>query len=201
VKAVVDFLIASGAFRTDGPFILASGRESPMYVDVKRALLAPGGAHDVGRAVLYRALDLPGTDRGFGFAGDDGAGLLLGAVLGLMPVTYAADRGAGPSLWVRRPKDHGVDLVGRPASAASTRRPDPQPVPCQAVVVEDVTTTGASAMAVVDRLRPRGVAVLGVVSVVDRNEGATEAFARAGVAFAAVTTLAALWEAVTAKVG
>src|SRR5262249_44762309 len=47
------------------------------------------------------------------------------------------------------------------------------------IVVEDVTTTGGSAIKAAEALRAEGAEVLGVVTVIDRQEGAAEAFAAA----------------------
>ena len=51
------------------------------------------------------------------------------------------------------------------------------------VVVEDVTTTGGSAMKAVEAVREAGAEVALVLTMVDREEGATETFAQAGLAF------------------
>ena len=49
------------------------------------------------------------------------------------------------------------------------------------IVVEDVTTTGGSALKAVAALREAGATVEHVVTVVDREEGAEDAFAAAGI--------------------
>ena len=54
------------------------------------------------------------------------------------------------------------------------------------VVVEDVTTTGGSALKAVAALRAAGATVEHVVTVVDREEGATEAFAAEGISLHAL---------------
>jgi orotate phosphoribosyltransferase len=54
------------------------------------------------------------------------------------------------------------------------------------VVVEDVTTTGGSALKAIAALREAGATVQHVVTVVDREEGAAEAFAAAGIALHAL---------------
>ena len=48
------------------------------------------------------------------------------------------------------------------------------------VIVEDVTTTGGSAMKAVEAVRDAGGEIVLVFTMVDREEGATEAFAEAG---------------------
>ena len=57
------------------------------------------------------------------------------------------------------------------------------------VVVEDVTTTGGSAIKAAETLRAEGAEVLCVVTVVDRQEGAGEAFDAAGLRLVPILTL------------
>jgi orotate phosphoribosyltransferase len=59
-------------------------------------------------------------------------------------------------------------------------------------VLEDVTTTGGSSMKAVEAVRAEGGTVIKVLTVVDRQEGAAEAFRAAGVAFEALVTAAEL---------
>ena len=51
------------------------------------------------------------------------------------------------------------------------------------VIVEDVTTTGGSAMKAVEAVRDAGGDIALVFTMVDREEGATETFAEAGIEF------------------
>jgi orotate phosphoribosyltransferase len=79
-----------------------------------------------------------------------------------------------PAFYVRKePKGHGTAqwLEGKksiPAGAA-------------VAVVEDVVTTGASTLKAVERVRSEGFRVLGVVALVDREEGGRAAVEAAGV--------------------
>jgi orotate phosphoribosyltransferase len=58
------------------------------------------------------------------------------------------------------------------------------------VVLEDVTTTGGSALKAIEVLLAEGAVIVGVISVVDRQEGADVAFKAAGIAFTALLTAA-----------
>src|SRR5438552_2277250 len=83
-----------------------------------------------------------------------------------------------PAIFVRKkPKEHGARLavegLAKGESLSGKR----------VVVVEDVTTTGGSAMKAVEAVRDAGGEVALVFTMVDREEGATEAFAQAGLAF------------------
>ena len=53
-------------------------------------------------------------------------------------------------------------------------------------MVEDVTTTGGSSLKAVAALRAAGATVEHVVTVVDREEGATDAFAAEGISLHAL---------------
>ena len=58
------------------------------------------------------------------------------------------------------------------------------------VIVEDVTTTGGSAIKAAEAVAAEGARVVRVVTVLDRREGATEAFAAAGLDFRPLLTIA-----------
>jgi orotate phosphoribosyltransferase len=66
----------------------------------------------------------------------------------------------------KEPKGHGTGqwLEGRKNLPPGSR----------VVIVEDVTTTGDSSMKAVDRAQQEGLEVLGVITLVDREEGARE---------------------------
>lgn len=163
----------AGAVKTGGPFRLASGRESDLYVDAKAVLLTPRGIYLAAKAMeIY-------IPPGCAVVADDGCAALLGALL-YQPGTAAVGG------QVRPPKDHG--LPRRVAWGAETRRP-----PALAVPVEDVCTTGGSLIRVVEAVRAAGVyAVTRAVCLVDRGEGAKEALAAAGVELFSVLTRADL---------
>jgi len=79
-----------------------------------------------------------------------------------------------PAFYVRKePKGHGTNqwIEGKKGL----------PSPAQVVVVEDVVTTGASTLKAIERCRSEGLHVLGVVALVDREEGGREAVEKAGV--------------------
>ena len=58
------------------------------------------------------------------------------------------------------------------------------------VIVEDVTTTGGSAIKAADAIRASGATIVRVITIVDRQDGAAEAFAAAGLEFKPLLTLA-----------
>ena len=57
------------------------------------------------------------------------------------------------------------------------------------MILEDVTTTGGSALKAVERLQAMGCDVVACISIVDREEGGKQAFDAAGIPLYALTTL------------
>jgi orotate phosphoribosyltransferase len=55
-------------------------------------------------------------------------------------------------------------------------------------VIEDVLTTGGAAIAAIEKVRAAGAQVIGLVAVLDREEGAAENLARLEVPFTALFT-------------
>ncbi len=167
-------IISRRSFRSGREFTLASGRKSTVYFNLKPAMLDPDGARLIGAALAERAAAL-GAD----YVG----GLEMGAVP-LVTATAAMSAVAGRpvrAVFVRKAaKDHGtkslIEGLAEGESLAGKR----------VVVVEDVTTTGGSSIKAVAVLREAGATVEDVVTVVDREEGATEAFTATGIALHAL---------------
>jgi orotate phosphoribosyltransferase len=161
-----------------GEFTLASGRQSSYYIDARLTTMSAKGLELIG-AVGLRVL------REAGWQPASVGGLTLGAD----PVAYAIARAScnDPPLvnafTVRKePKGHGAR---RQIEGCF----DPQtPV----VVVEDVVTTGQSALRAITALRNAGGTVIGVLAVVDREEGGREAIEQAGYPLRSLVSLADL---------
>jgi len=77
----------------------------------------------------------------------------------------------------KKPKEHGARLAVEGLAKGETLEGK------RIVIVEDVTTTGGSAVKALDAVREAGGEVVLVFTMVDRDEGAAETFAKAGVAF------------------
>jgi orotate phosphoribosyltransferase len=106
--------------------------------------------------------------------------------MGADPVAYAiahASHVAPPPIdafSVRKaPKGHGSQRLVEGNLAPGGR----------AVVVEDVITSGGSALKAVDAVKEQGATVLGVLAVVDREEGGAEALRQAGLVVVSLTTV------------
>src|SRR5436190_24372612 len=145
-----------------GRILLASGRESDYYIDMRPTTVHPAGATCVGELICDA---LEGMD--VEFVG----GLEMGAVPVATSVAIASHRRGGKlqAFFVRKkPKDYGAKklIEGLPKGATLKGR--------NVVVLEDVTTTGSSSMQAVEALRKEGANIVCVLTIVDRLEGARE---------------------------
>jgi orotate phosphoribosyltransferase len=167
-------IIRRRSLRVGGSFKLASGRTSSVYLNLKPTMLDPDGARLIGAALAEKAAAL-GAD----YVG----GLEMGAVPLVASVAAMSAVAGKPvkAVFIRKQaKDHGTQsLVEGLAEGESLAGK-------KVVVVEDVTTTGGSSLKAVAALRAAGATVENVVTVVDREEGATEAFAAEGIALHAL---------------
>ncbi len=162
-------IISRRSFRSGREFTLASGRTSTIYFNLKPTMLDPDGARLIGAALAKEAAAL-GAD----YVG----GLEMGAVP-IVSATAAMSAVAGKpvrAIFVRKAaKAHGTQSLIEGLAQGENLAGK------HVVVVEDVTTTGGSSLKAVAALRNAGALVEHVVTVVDREEGAAEAFAAEGV--------------------
>lgn len=159
---------------------LASGRKSDFYLDLRRLLMRPRGVRLAGEQVLAALASRgPSVDAVGGMA--VGAVPLVAAVLAAAARHDPAPRLVG--FFVRKEaKRHG--LGGRIEGAFA---------PGQSVaLVEDTTTTGGSTLDALDAVTEAGGKVARVLCLVDRGEGAREAFAARGLALEPLFTRADL---------
>jgi orotate phosphoribosyltransferase len=151
----------------EGDFVLSSGQSSTYYINGKQVTLHPQGALAIGRLVLSL---LPAETQAV-------AGLTLGAdpIVTAVSVVGAYEGRSLPALIVRKePKGHGT--------RAYIEGPE---LPAESVVavLEDVVTTGQSAMKAVDHLRQAGYRVNQVIALVDRQQGGAELYQQVGLSF------------------
>ena len=161
-----------------GHFTLASGRESSHYVDARLTTMSPEGLALLGPLAL-RAI------RARGWAVEAVGGLTLGAD----PIAYAiayASVSLPPlvrAFTVRKEaKQHGAGrLVEGPLQEGD-----------RVVVIEDVITTGASALRAAEAIRRAGASISGVLAVVDRQEGGLAALEQGGFEVTCLVSLSEL---------
>ena len=149
-----------------GQFTLSSGRTSTLYIDARLTTMSPDGLACIGPTALA-AID------GAGWVADAVGGLTLGADPVSYAIAYASALAGRPvrAFTVRKEaKAHGTGrLIEGPFQSGD-----------RVVVVEDVITTGGSALRAADAIRAAGGQIVGVLAVVDREEGGREAIEAAG---------------------
>lgn len=144
-----------------GRFVLSSGQVSDYYFDCRNITLHPRGSLLIADAILsiIEGIESRGTPvRGVG-----------GPTLGADPIaaTVAMRSAQLPrepveAFIVRKePKKHGtnLDIENAPGEGAGV------------VIVEDVVTTGGAIFRALEKVEGAGLAVLGVVCIVDRQAG------------------------------
>ncbi|MGH7483820.1 MAG: orotate phosphoribosyltransferase [Longimicrobiales bacterium] len=172
-------LLRERSLRT-GDFVLSSGARSTYYIDARRTTMSGQGLRLIGRLGHQAIRDAGWAPRAVG-----------GLTLGADPVSYAIAHAAtleGATLdafTVRKePKDHGT---GRRIEGAF----EPGDT---VVVVEDVVTSGDSALNAAAAVRDAGATVAGVFCVVDRQEGGRERLREAGLEVVALVSRTELLE-------
>lgn len=156
-------LLAERAYRR-GSFTLASGRTSEHYVNCKPVSLSGPGLAMLGALMLEQV--------------EPAALAVAGLTLGADPLVSAvalqaalAGRSLDALIVRKEAKGHGT--------GAWLEGPLP-PAGSRITVLEDVVTTGGSALKAVNQLCEAGYVVDQVVAIVDRQEGGSEAMAAAG---------------------
>jgi orotate phosphoribosyltransferase len=154
-----------------GEITLASGRKSNFYFNLKPTMFDPEGAALLAE-LAYEALK------------DDNLDYIGGLEMGAVPLAAAIAQLSWikghpiAAFFVRKkPKEHGARLALEGLAAGESLSDQ------RIVIVEDVTTTGSSAMKAVEAVREAGGNVALVLTMVDREEGATDTFAEAGLPF------------------
>ena len=167
----------------EGDFVLSSGQQSSYYINCKPVTLHAEGALATGRVLLSM---LPPQVQAVG-------GLTLGAdpIVTAVSVVSALEGRSIPALIVRKEtKGHGtMAYIEGPVLPEGTN----------VAVLEDVVTTGKSAMQAVERLRGAGYIVDRVLSLIDREQGGAEFYRSVGLDFEAVFTIKELQEWMAAK--
>jgi orotate phosphoribosyltransferase len=161
-----------------GDFVLASGRRSRLYVDVRMTSMSPEGQLLIGQVALETLADS-------GWAVDSVGGLTLGAD----PISYAIAHASASRARLTRQKMVRAFTVRKEAKSYGAGKliEGPFEPGDRVAVIEDVITTGGSALKAVAAVQAAGGVVAGVLAVVDREEGGREAIEATGLS---VITLA-----------
>ncbi len=168
-------LLKENAYRR-GEFTLSSGKKSEHYVNCKPVSLSGEGLTLIGTLFLDHVEE----------DSQAVAGLTLGAdpLVSAVAMTSWLDtnrRTKLNALIIRKePKGYGTDawIEGKLPIKG-----------CKVTVLEDVTTTGGSAIKAVEKLRDFGYVVNRVVTIIDRQEGANHAMIDANLELCSLFTL------------
>jgi len=160
-----------------GDFTLASGKKATYYLDCRHVTLHPQGINQIACGILD-AITITYKDN----LPDCVGGMAIGAD----PITAGVVMIAGQrnlstlGFMVRKEaKQHGMGrLVEGPVQPGM-----------KAIIVEDVVTSGGSALQAVKAARDFGLDILGVVAVIDRLEGGRAAFVAAGLDLITLLTI------------
>ncbi len=164
-------IISRASLLEGGEFRLTSGRSSNFFIDLKKTMLDPEGASLLADLLFEKIR---------GEAVDCIGGMATGAI----PLVAALCLRSWPEkpikgFFIRKEaKGHGTDQRVDGLLERGSR----------VILFEDVTTTGGSALRAVDEARHYQCAILKVITVVDRLEGAEENFRKAGIPFEALFT-------------
>jgi len=148
-----------------GDFVLASGRKSNYLFQLRQTTLHPEGAHLIAD-IIVDFMKAEGLDQI--------GGLELGAVPVVTAVALDSHLKTYPvaAFFVRKAtKEHGArELVNGYLNEGG-----------KALIIDDVTTTGGSILKAVAAVAEKNCSVTKALSIVDREEGAVEELAKAGI--------------------
>jgi orotate phosphoribosyltransferase len=161
-----------------GEFTLSSGRKSDFFIDCKRTTLTSHGLYCAGEVLLCDIFGKDDSERIDGLAAVPlGSCSLVDAIAVMGRHRFVSTN----ILYVRKEKkDHGTKQL---IEGMQNLKKD-----ASVVLVEDVVTTGESALRAVNVLNENGINVLYVIALVDRLEGAKENLTAAGVELRSIFT-------------
>ncbi|AMK12674.1 orotate phosphoribosyltransferase [Pseudodesulfovibrio indicus] len=158
----------------EGDFTLTSGKKSDYYFDCKQTALHAEGGYLIGRLFveMLKDYDVQGV-----------GGMTLGAdplVSAVTVVSYLEGCPLPGFIIRKQSKGHGTNqyLEG----LANFSEGD------KVVLLEDVCTTGGTLITAAERVRDAGLVIVGVLAVLDREEGGRERLKEAGMELNAIFT-------------
>jgi orotate phosphoribosyltransferase len=168
-KQKLHAIISRASLLRDGEFRLTSGRSSNFFFDLKKTMLDPEGASLLADLLFDRIKGEP-------------VDCIGGMETGAIPIVATLCMRSWPQKPIRgffirkEAKGHGTDQRVDGLLENGSR----------VILLEDVTTTGGSAMRAVDQVQRAQCTVIKVITVVDRLEGAEDNFRRSGIRFEAL---------------
>jgi orotate phosphoribosyltransferase len=167
-----------------GQFTLASGKQSMYYVDARLTTMSPEGLSVIGPLAFS-------TLRQSGWDVDAVGGLTLGADPISYAISYASAQSGHPlrAFTVRKEvKSHGTGKTIEGPFKEGDR----------VAVIEDVITTGGSAIRAIEAVRAANGTVVGVLALVDREEGGRQAIEATGVPVISLVAASQIFRALEA---
>ncbi len=156
---LIDLLKENGVF-LQGDFTLSSGKKSDYYINMKKAITDPTILSTIAKLITE-------------LISEDHIDRVAGPALGAVPIATAISLESEiPLLMIRKEKKgYGTSKL----IEGELEEND------EVIVVEDVTTTGGSLLKAIKAIQDNGGIVKRAFVVVDRNEGAKEAFEKEGI--------------------
>jgi orotate phosphoribosyltransferase len=169
------FAIVKARSFVRGDVVLSSGERSTYYFDMKPSMFDAEGAEILSELLLERV-----AQTGCDFVG----GLEMGAVPLISPIaakSYVAGKPIRGFFVRKEAKGHGTKkrIEGVAAGELQGKR---------VAIVEDVTTTGRSALVAVKELQAAGAQIVLVISILDRQQGAADLYKAEGLPFQSLFT-------------
>jgi orotate phosphoribosyltransferase len=153
-EAVLELFRSTGAY-LQGHFRLTSGLHSPEYLQCALVLQHPESAEKLGRLLASALRELT----------PDATGIVASPALGGVIIGHEVARALGARFIFTERDTIGKMTLRRGFSVTPGE---------QAVVVEDVITTGGSTREVVETLQAAGAVVRAAGSIIDRSGGTAE---------------------------
>lgn len=156
-----------------GDFTLASGQKASFYLDCRKVTLDSRGANLIGAGMLQLMQDdFPDAVGGMAIGADP----ITGALITLAGQAKQPLRGF---IVRKEAKSHGKGQ----AVEGPVRKGD------RVIIVEDVITTGGSALKAIEQVREFGLVPVRALAIVDRQAGGAAAFEKVGVPLQSLLTL------------
>jgi orotate phosphoribosyltransferase len=157
--------------------VLASGRESDFFIDCKQTMLTAEGHALVGELMFELLSELPECEA---VGGVELGGCPLASAVSLISFQRGRPLNA---LYVRKAKkDHGTTKL---VEGDKSLKPG-----LKVALLEDVVTTGGSSLKAVESLKAAGAEVVGIVALVDRQEGGADTIRQANLPLVTIATKA-----------
>ncbi|MCX7990421.1 MAG: orotate phosphoribosyltransferase [Proteobacteria bacterium] len=154
--------------------ILASGRESDFYVDLRNVTLHPEGLYLTSN-IMFEILKKEFSEV------EAVGGPTLGAdpiIAGLIYQSYLKNSPLMGFIIRKEPKKHGLSKMIEGDKNLNNLK--------KVVIIEDVVTTGESSYKAYNIALSSGFDVLGILAILDRDEGADEFFREKGIKFISI---------------